>query len=294
MGAALERELETGDLDLNLSLFGLQMGRRDPTMQQRRGYAVRAWNTPEGPGTLELGQRAGRCLARAWGSGASWLLERAAALTGQADQPEQFDAGSGLVGRLAHDHRGLRLVQTPLRFDVACSYVLQQRVTYGEAVRSYQRLVTERPAEAPGPYGLLLPPTPESLMKRSAESYRHAGLDRQRAAALREVSARASRLERADHDQVVQLLSRIRGVGPWTTQQVLGHALGHADAVPVGDVHLPHMVAWALAQEERADDERMLQLLEPYRGHRFRVIRLLFAAGFEAPRRGPKRTPRQF
>jgi hypothetical protein len=32
----------------------------------------------------------------------------------------------------------------------------------------------------------------------------------------------------------------------------------------------------------------MLELLEPYRGHRFRVIRLLWMNGVQAPRRGPR------
>jgi 3-methyladenine DNA glycosylase/8-oxoguanine DNA glycosylase len=65
-------------------------------------------------------------------------------------------------------------------------------------------------------------------------------------------------------------------------------AMGDPDAVPVGDYHLPSMVAWSLAGEPRADDARMLELLEPYRGHRGRVIRLLVAGGSAAPRRGPR------
>jgi hypothetical protein len=32
----------------------------------------------------------------------------------------------------------------------------------------------------------------------------------------------------------------------------------------------------------------MLELLEPYRGHRARVLRLLLAAGIAPPRRGPR------
>jgi 3-methyladenine DNA glycosylase/8-oxoguanine DNA glycosylase len=47
--------------------------------------------------------------------------------------------------------------------------------------------------------------------------------------------------------------------------------------VAVGDLHLPHIVSWTLAGERRGSDERMLELLEPYRGHRGRVIRLLLA-----------------
>ena len=45
-------------------------------------------------------------------------------------------------------------------------------------------------------------------------------------------------------------------------------------------------------REPGADDARMLELLEPYRGHRWRVIRLLWANGVHAPRRGPRRARR--
>ena len=55
------------------------------------------------------------------------------------------------------------------------------------------------------------------------------------------------------------------------------------DAAPTGDLHLPSLVSWALAREPYADDARMLALLEPFRGQRFRLIRLLLAAGFSRP-----------
>ena len=57
-----------------------------------------------------------------------------------------------------------------------------------------------------------------------------------------------------------------------------------ADAIPFR----PHTVAWYLAGEERGSDERMVELLEPYRGHRFRVVSLLWQSGITAPRRGPR------
>src|SRR4029453_406544 len=46
---------------------------------------------------------------------------------------------------------------------------------------------------------------------------------------------------------------------------------GDPDAVPVGDFHLPHLVAGALAGEPRGTDERMLEPLAPFAGHRRRV-----------------------
>jgi len=65
-------------------------------------------------------------------------------------------------------------------------------------------------------------------------------------------------------------------------------ALGDRDVVSLGDYHLPHQVSWALAGEARGSEARMLELLEPYRGHRARVIRLLTLGGIQAPRFGPR------
>jgi len=70
-------------------------------------------------------------------------------------------------------------------------------------------------------------------------------------------------------------------------------ALGDPDAVAVGDFHLKHIMCWLLAREPRGTDERMLELLAPYAGHRGRVCRLAVVAGVTIPRRGPgRRTPR--
>jgi 3-methyladenine DNA glycosylase/8-oxoguanine DNA glycosylase len=82
------------------------------------------------------------------------------------------------------------------------------------------------------------------------------------------------------------------GIGPWTAAEVGRSALGDPDAVSVGDFHLPNLVSWALAGEPRGDDSRMLELLEPYRGQRGRVVRLLEASGLRAPRYGPPMSPR--
>ena len=81
------------------------------------------------------------------------------------------------------------------------------------------------------------------------------------------------------------------GIGPWTLAEVGRIAFGDPDALSVGDYHLPNVVAWALVREPRADDARMLELLEPYRGQRGRVQRLLEASGIAAPRYGPRMAP---
>ena len=91
-----------------------------------------------------------------------------------------------------------------------------------------------------------------------------------------------------DAKQADLRLRAIRGVGPWTAAVVRRLALGDPDAVEVGDYHVKNHVAWNLAGEPRATDARMLELLEPWRGQRGRVVRLLKAAGSAPPRWGPR------
>jgi len=117
------------------------------------------------------------------------------------------------------------------------------------------------------------------------------GIERRRADTLRAAASRAVRLEETVEMPLSDAYRRMQafpGVGPWSAARVAMVALGDADAVPWGDCHLPHMVAWAFTGQPRGTDDRMLELLEPYAGHRGRVLRLLLVAGVSAPRFGPR------
>ena len=99
-------------------------------------------------------------------------------------------------------------------------------------------------------------------------------------------------MRRAPRPKPTARLRSLPGIGAWTAAEVVRCAFGDPDAVSVGDFHIPNTVAWALAGEPRADDARMLELLEPYRGQRGRVQRLLEVGGIVAPRYGPRLAPR--
>jgi 3-methyladenine DNA glycosylase/8-oxoguanine DNA glycosylase len=111
------------------------------------------------------------------------------------------------------------------------------------------------------------------------------GVERRRAEVIKAVCGRADRLEGPD---ALDRLGSITGIGPWTLAETARLTFGDPDAVSVGDFHLPNLVAWALAGESRGDDERMLELLEPYRGHRGRVQRLLEAGRIKPPAFAPR------
>jgi len=81
----------------------------------------------------------------------------------------------------------------------------------------------------------------------------------------------------------------VTGIGIWTAAETLQRSHGDPDAVSVGDYHLAHYVGEALIGR-RVDDDGMLELLEPWKGHRQRVIRLILASGHRFERRGPRIT----
>ncbi len=244
-------------------------------------------------GAFELALQMDRreLLAEAWGPGAEAELEAVPRLMGFDDDPDSLAGSDGLISELARRNRGLRLGSTGRVFDVLAPTILGQRVTSGGAKRSYRSLVQAFGEAAPGPAGLKLPPLPERLAVLEYEELHRHGIERSRAVILREAARRAKRLEESlamDRGAAYQRLEAIRGIGPWTSGHVMGVAWGDRDAVPIGDFHLPNTVAWLLAGEPRADDDRMLQLLEPYRPQRRRVVVLLKKSHVGAPKYGPK------
>jgi hypothetical protein len=52
-------------------------------------------------------------------------------------------------------------------------------------------------------------------------------------------------------------------------------------------------VGWSLAGR-KTDDDGMMALLEPWRGQRQRVVRLLGIGGSRPPRRGPRNAPTNY
>jgi 3-methyladenine DNA glycosylase/8-oxoguanine DNA glycosylase len=277
----------------------LAMGRHDPCARIAQGAFWWATRTPSGPATLAL-RRQGRTLeATAYGPGTDWVLDRADAVAGLRDDvsglPELARAHP-VVARVAKVHSGLRLPATGRVFGRVLRAVFEQKVTGKEAYRGYVATVRHFKQLAPGPLpGLLLPPEPAAVAATPYWVFHPLGVEQRRADTLCRAAAVADRLEACpDANSATRRLTAIPGIGPWTAAEVVRIAYGDPDAVSVGDYHIPNMVAWALAGELRGDDRRMLELLEPFRGHRGRVCVLLETAGFAAPRFGPRMPVRSY
>ncbi|MEV6365286.1 DNA-3-methyladenine glycosylase 2 family protein [Micromonospora musae] len=270
----------------------------DPCARIVDGALWWATRTPAGPATLTLRPVAGELAAEGYGPGAEWVVERADALAGLRDDLTGFAelaATHPVVARLAREYRGVRMPTTGLVFPQVLRAVYAQKVTGKEAYRAYSATVRHFREPAPGPVPLLLPPEPATIAAAPYWVFHPFGVEQRRAETLRRAAAVADRLERcADSAEATRLLTAVPGIGPWTAAEVVRVAFGDPDAVSVGDYHVPNTVAWALAGEPRADDARMLALLEPFRGHRGRVCVLLETAGVRAPKYGPRAPLRSF
>ena len=319
-------------LDLPRTLGVHARGRGDPAYQVTPdGYVWRTALTPEGPGTLRVAPaRPARAVsaqsgfvhagsaqagsaqagsaaepepvtvirAAAWGPGAAWLLRELPGILGADDDRTGFDPAHPLLRELSARHPGVRVGRSGRVLEALVPAVLEQKVVGAEARRAWRYLLLKfgDPAPGPAPAGMRVSPPPRTWRRIPSWEWHRAGVEGVRARTIIGAAEVAGRLEEivtmppADADRRLRSLP---GIGVWTSAEVRQRACGDADAVSVGDYHLPSRVGWALAGR-RVDDAGMLELLAPYAGHRHRAARLVELAGIAPPRHGPRMSIRDY
>jgi len=298
VGSVVRRWVPGRVVDPQLVLSGLRRGGGDPTYGFDRGTRTvwRATRTPDGPVTLRLTPLPGlgEIEAEAWGPGAEWALDGVPELLGERDRPEGFrplPEHLPLV-RAARRFGHYRVPRTRAVFEAMAGAGIEQVVTGQEAFRAWRLLVREYGEPAPGPTNLAVPPSPQEWRLIPSWQWLRAGVDGRRSRVVITAARKASALERTlaldDGAEVERRLRSLPGVGVWTAAEVRQRAHGDADAFSFADYHVSRNVSYALTGEEM-DDDGCAELIEPYRGHRFRVQRLLELAGIGHPRRGPRR-----
>ncbi|MBW3554810.1 MAG: hypothetical protein KY466_14960 [Gemmatimonadetes bacterium] len=279
----LRYEAPVDPLDMDATLARQRVGRFDPTGRRAPGAFLKVHIGPGGrPVVWRLTRTDSGIRVEAQGAEPAAMRTFVAQFP-PADGADGFRPDHPVLRRLAR-LRGLRLLRYPWPFDVAAAAVLQQRVRWRVGYSDFRRIALRW--GTPTPAGTAFPGA-ERLAAVAPYRLEAMGIDGKRARALHGLARAQARHGFLQADacraEVGSRLRRIRGIGPWTVGMILGYAYGEADAVPVGDLHLPTLVTSALAGESEGTDERMLELLEPYRGHRFRVIRLLLWAVRRAP-----------
>jgi 3-methyladenine DNA glycosylase/8-oxoguanine DNA glycosylase len=259
------------------------------------GALWRTTVTEDGPATLRLSQRGlHEVHGEAWGPGAERAVAHLPELLGARDDDSGFEPGHPLLVESHARHPGLRIPRTGRVMECLVPSVIEQKVTGKEAFAAFRRLVLRfgAPAPGPAPEGMRVPPTAEVWRNVPSWEWHRAGVDPKRSRTVCEATRLAGRLEQAvamAPADAARRLAAVPGVGAWTVAEIAQRALGDADALSVGDYHLSQYVGWSLVGRP-LDDDGMVALLERWRGHRYRVVRLLEVSGVRKPRFGPRMT----
>ena len=254
-----------------------------------------AARTPDGPGSLRIRRTPEAVIGDAWGDGDGWLLDRVGSIVGLDDDPASFRTDHPVVGELHRTHPGDRFGRSGLVFRALVTAICGQKVTGAEATNAMRGLRRRFSEPAPGPNPVVrLPPDPDAMAEAPYHVFHTLHLEKRRADVIRAVSRQAGHIDQlatAGTTEAARQLQSFSGISHWTTAKTLEVSHGDPDQVAVGDFHFKHMVVHHLTGRDRGTDEEMLELLEPFRPHRGRVIRLLHLLGHE-PSFGPRLAPR--
>jgi 3-methyladenine DNA glycosylase/8-oxoguanine DNA glycosylase len=277
-----------GPVNPGQTLAPHRRGPGDPCLQIVDGAIWRTSLQTTGPVTARITRTATDTVdCHAWGEGAQEFCDNLPALLGADDDATGFRPDHPTVARAHRRVPHLRIGRTGRVLEALIPAVLEQRVQGIDSFRSWRLLVSKygTPAPGPAPERMRVPPSADVWRHIPSWEFHRANVDPGRARTIVGCAARAGALERqVDRDTWTAL----PGVGIWTAAETAQRALGDSDALSVGDYHLSTMIGWTLLGRP-IDDDEMVDLLEPLRPHRYRVVRLLEVSGLAyLPRRGPR------
>jgi DNA-3-methyladenine glycosylase II len=126
--------------------------------------------------------------------------------------------------------------------------------------------------------------SPEAFLVLPDESLRRAGLSTGKIATLRAVATEIvagrlplDRLHDIPADEAHDLLTAVKGIGPWTADVYLLFCLGHPDAFPSGDLAVQEAARLAYGLEARPSARDLAALAERWRPWRGVAAKVLWA-----------------
>jgi len=119
-------------------------------------------------------------------------------------------------------------------------------------------------------------PTPEDLVRTPDSKLRGAGFSRAKVAAVKDIAAKtlegvvptARAMAKMSDLEIVERLTSIRGVGPWTVEMMLIFTLGRPDVLPATDYGVRKGFAMTYKTRELPSPKEVLAFGERWKPHR--------------------------
>jgi DNA-3-methyladenine glycosylase II len=176
--------------------------------------------------------------------------------------------------RIIKEHGYPPMWTRPASFQTLVLTILEQQVSLASAYAAFKRLRDK--------IGYI---TPSRILRLTDEELRSCSFSRQKIVYVREL-ANAIRSRRiklktyhtAHEDHVREDLKKIKGIGDWTVDVYLMHALQRTDLFPLGDIALVNSLREIKKLDKTVSKEQMLTIAESWRPYRTIASMMLWHA----------------
>ena len=162
----------------------------------------------------------------------------------------------------------------PASFQTLILFILEQQVSLASAYAAFKKLKAR--------IGYV---TPSKILSLTDEELRSCYFSRQKIVYARELAKavqskqlRLHKFSEAHEDEIRVELKKIKGIGDWTVDVYLMHALQRSDLFPLGDIALVNSLKETKQLHPHITREKMLAIAEPWRPYRSVASMILWHA----------------
>ena len=184
---------------------------------------------------------------------------------------------------------GLRAPRTPTVFEALIVAITEQQIALPVAVALRKRLVEKygESLEVKGKQYFAFP-TPEALTQLRPAEIRKLGLSTRKAEYIIGVSKKVAqgeldleKMKALDQKKILTVLTKIRGLGPWTVEYMMCRGMGRYDALPAGDMGLRISLTEFLSEKKRVTEAEVRKFLTPFGKYKgYAAFYLIYAYAF--------------
>ncbi len=170
--------------------------------------------------------------------------------------------------------------QRPANFEAMARSIVFQQLAGAAARTIFERL--RKACEGSGVGAHELSPlgggymiTPEAVLALSEEQLRACGLSKQKVSYLRDLAQKTlagdvdfARMPEWTDEEVIEHLTRVKGIGVWSAQMFLIFALGRLDVMPTVDLGVNTAIRLAYRKRRMPKAKQILALAEKWRPYR--------------------------
>jgi|SRR6187200_123575 DNA-3-methyladenine glycosylase II len=162
----------------------------------------------------------------------------------------------------------------PASFQTLILFILEQQVSLASAYAAFKKLKAR--------IGYV---TPSKILSLTDEELRSCYFSRQKIVYARELAKAVQskqlslkKFSNAHEDEIRIELKKVKGIGDWTVDVYLMHALQRSDLFPLGDIALVNSLKETKQLHPHITREKMLAIAEPWRPYRSVASMILWHA----------------